>query len=305
MISVRLSILLFFSVFLFGCGGTPSVPEQLLGANQGLMRGFSMGDSQEKISAQESLPLSAHQPAYSHYYLPLGRNDSAAVTYSFNQDGLYNVIASIYLSDTSRCQPIFKEFVARFQGKYGAPQSADQLAYSWLTPNQETVKLVKETSLLGIGTIALYLGNDFFMADHILGASGGEFRGMSMGMTADQVKARESGTPMDEDEDYLYYDYRLNLTDSYTLTYSFDRKGLYEIQVDAYFEDSKEDASVLSALLLNHLSQLHGQPEEQPDGQNTWTLKSPHSDEMELSLKNESGLFPVGKVSVAVYDWVN
>lgn len=294
-------------LFLVSC--TPpskSISETILGSEGGLFRGFAIGESFENILKQEQLVLNEQQAGYIYYDVPLeGQTEMASITYSFDQKGLYHVIVGIPLGDTALFDPVFGEFVAHFTLRYGKPEINNKRYCTWKTPDGAEVKLVKETGTLGQGQMAIYLGRDFFMVDQILGQPGGEFRGLSMGMTLKEVKALEPAAPIDEEEDYLYYDYHLNRNDSYTLTYSFDRKGLYEIELDAYFEDNKADAEVLTELLQQHLTNLHGEPNVSPEGMATWVLATEHSDEIELNLMNDSPMFPVGKVSVSVYDWVN
>ena len=76
----------------------------------------------------------------------------------------------------------------------------------------------------------------------------GLFRNVSISSTLEEVKATEKVNPTNEQEGYLYYEYPLPNNNKYTLTYSFDDKGLYEIQADIFIADTNALASELKEL---------------------------------------------------------
>lgn len=138
--------------------------------------------------------------------------------------------------------------------------------------------------------------------DQVVGSKKGHFRGHSIGANIEEVKKGEKEEPKDWEEDYLYYDIELNEYETYTLSYSFDEKGLYEIQIDVYL-DKIETASELFKTFKTHFTKKYGISEEEDLRYGLWVLKSEMSDEIEITLVDESLDYDYAKVSISFYDY--
>jgi len=137
--------------------------------------------------------------------------------------------------------------------------------------------------------------------DSIIKSEEGHFRGIEIGASLDEVKKSESVKPQDEEEDYLYYDIELGADDSYAISYSFDEKGLYEIQVDVFFEQPQSAVDLFSKF-RTYFGEKYGSSKEEDDGYATWLTTSSVSDEIEISLIDESAGYDYGKISITFYD---
>src|SRR5690606_33224496 len=73
--------------------------------------------------------------------------------------------------------------------------------------------------------------------DAILKSEEGIFRGIEIGNSIEEVKTLENQEFLvDNMSEYLYYDYKLDMGNSYTISYDFSENSLYEIQVSIYFD---------------------------------------------------------------------
>lgn len=137
--------------------------------------------------------------------------------------------------------------------------------------------------------------------DSIIKSKIGHFRGVEIGAALDEVKKSESDKPQDEEDDYLYYDIALNGEDSYAISYSFDEKGLYEIQVDVFLE-KPQAATDLFSEFRTYFGEKYGSVKEEDDGYASWLITSDISEEIEISLIDESEGYDYGKISITFYD---
>lgn len=63
----------------------------------------------------------------------------------------------------------------------------------------------------------------------------GAFRGFDLGAKMDTVMKQEAGEPLEVDDNYLYYEFKIGDTlGTYSLSYDFDETGLNEIQSDVF-----------------------------------------------------------------------
>lgn len=135
----------------------------------------------------------------------------------------------------------------------------------------------------------------------LLGDSG-LLRNVQMGDTQAQVKKREEATPLNEEEGYLHYEYPLDSAGKMALTYSFDDKGLYEIQADIFVQPAESVPAVYAKLEKAFLQQW-GTTSEKDSLASIWLLSTPTSEEVEVVLKNTTAELKTGAVSVSVYDY--
>lgn len=131
----------------------------------------------------------------------------------------------------------------------------------------------------------------------------GAFRGFSLGDKIDSVQAKEPGKPVETDNGYLYYEYKLDSANSFNITYTFDDMGLAEIQSDIFIHNP-ENTDVVFNHFKTYFDQHYGASESH-QGYTVWTIKSEKYDVVRINLSNESSDFSVdkapGKISLWIY----
>ena len=137
--------------------------------------------------------------------------------------------------------------------------------------------------------------------DSIVKSEEGIFRGVEIGNTIDEVKASENNTFLvDNMPDYLYYDYKLDMGNSYTISYDFSQNNLYEIELSAYF-DKIEDANNLFVELTAHFFERYGKGKIATDGYTSWRTKSKETgNTIEIAMINDSQDY--GYISILISD---
>lgn len=133
-------------------------------------------------------------------------------------------------------------------------------------------------------------------------SSAGDFRGVTIRSAPAEVKKAEGILPKNEEDDYLFYEISLSDHEEYyTVGYSFNEKGLYEILLDVYLEKPDEALQLFADLKANFVSR-YGAPVQEDDQTLVWTIKTSQSDEVEVTLSDESQSYNSGKISVSFYD---
>lgn len=141
-------------------------------------------------------------------------------------------------------------------------------------------------------------GNE--LVDKVIRSQDNIFRGIETGMTRDQVKAAEDETGIvDDEEDHLYYDFKLNDQDSYTISYEFYSGALYEIKLTTYF-DAVETATGLYEGLKSSFDGKYGKSEMSDDGYDIWKTTASNGNNVEIALKDDSDAY--GFVELYVND---
>ena len=135
----------------------------------------------------------------------------------------------------------------------------------------------------------------------ILKTEKGDFRGASIGNTIQQIKALENDSFLiDKMDDYLYYDYEINMGNSYTVSYDFSPKDeLYEIEVTTYL-DKIEDAHTLFTNFALYFDEKYGEKLIANDGFTTWKTplkKQPKHIEFAMIDKSETYGIIIIKIS--------
>lgn len=131
----------------------------------------------------------------------------------------------------------------------------------------------------------------------------GAFRGFNFGEKMDSVLAKESAKATEADENYLYYEYRIDTIGSYNVAYDFDEKGLSEIQSYVFINNINKVDSVFNDF-KTYFDNHFGKDETQM-GYNVWTVKSEIYGNVSINLSDESADFTAdktpGKLSISIY----
>ncbi len=125
----------------------------------------------------------------------------------------------------------------------------------------------------------------------IQGAEKGDIRGVSLGMSLDEVKEVEA-------KEHLYssssneLQYKVPLADRkgksrghVVVFYSFDEYGLFEVHIDVH-PDREKTAAELFDRFSDHFDQRYGKSSEGEYGYMTWLTSSQAGHEVEVSLIN-------------------
>jgi hypothetical protein len=138
--------------------------------------------------------------------------------------------------------------------------------------------------------------------DTIIKTKEGHLRGAEIGTTIETVKALEGVTFLDSEmPDYLYYEYELNMGNSYTVTYDFSEENkLYEIELAVYFDVIK-DADTLFNDFSNLYNKKYKSGKKEEDGYTTWhTTSSINGNRVEIAIINDSEAY--GFITLIIRD---
>lgn len=139
--------------------------------------------------------------------------------------------------------------------------------------------------------------NQYF--DTLLKTETGIFRGIEIGNNIEKVKETENEDFLVDDmPDYLYFDYELDMGNSYTVSYDFSDNKLYEIELAAYF-DKIEDANQIFKDFSNHFNKIHGKGKVEDDGYTSWRTKNEKTNtNIEIAMVNDSKEY--GYISILI-----
>lgn len=129
------------------------------------------------------------------------------------------------------------------------------------------------------------------------------FRGFSLGEKIDSIQNKELGKPIESDSAFLYYEYSLDTTGSFNITYNFDERGLNEIQSDIFIND-QDKADELFSKFKTFFDEHYGASESH-QGFTVWSVRSEKFGEVKINLSDESADFTAqkapGKISLWIY----
>ena len=129
------------------------------------------------------------------------------------------------------------------------------------------------------------------------------FRGFNLGEKMDSILAKESGNAIEADEGYLYYEFKLNDSNSYNVSYNFDDEGLNEIQSDIYIHNQNNTEKVFNAF-KSYFDDHFGKSESH-QGFTVWTVKSEKFGDVRINLTDESADLTIpgspGKIALWIY----
>jgi len=143
-------------------------------------------------------------------------------------------------------------------------------------------------------------GNSTYF-DSILKSEEGVFRGIEIGNTIEEVKSIENREFLiDNMSEYLYYDYKMDMGNSYTISYDFSENSLYEVQVSIYF-DVIDDANKIFDEFTAHFTKKYGTCKIAADGYTSWRTKSRLTGNgVEIAMINDSQEY--GYISILISD---
>lgn len=137
----------------------------------------------------------------------------------------------------------------------------------------------------------------------VLRKESGAFRGFNFGEQMDSVIAKEAGPAAEADQDYLYYEYKIDSLGSFNITYDFDERGLNEIQSDIYITNANQSDSVFNS--FKSYFDDHFGTEETDMGYNVWSVKSDKFGDVKINLTDQSAGFTTdgspGKIAISIY----
>lgn len=132
----------------------------------------------------------------------------------------------------------------------------------------------------------------------------GIFRTLYLGNAINEVLEKESAKPIEQDVNYLYYEYKIDSSITFNIKYTFDERGLNEIESDIFITNNIGLAEDTYAQFKKYYDDHYGESETQR-GFNVWPVKSEEYDEVMISLGNELPAFDaknnVSKISVWIY----
>jgi len=139
--------------------------------------------------------------------------------------------------------------------------------------------------------------------EHVMRSENGVFRGFNLGVQIDSVLENEQAKAVEADENYLYYEFQQDTTGSYNVAYTFNEKGLAEIQSDLFITNQANTDSIFNCF-KSYFDEHYG-PSETDMGYSVWSIKSDLFGDVKINLSNESSDFSVpnspGKVSIWIY----
>lgn len=140
--------------------------------------------------------------------------------------------------------------------------------------------------------------------ENIMRTDIGAFRGFSLGDKLDSVQAKEVAKLTEVDENYLYYESKIDdTTGSYNISYTFDERGLNEIQSDIFLNNINNSEAVFNSF-KTYFDKYYGSSETHM-GFTVWTVKSEKYGEIRINLSDESADLTTdkapGKISLWIY----
>ncbi len=100
-----------------------SVFENVMRSDDGVFRGFSLGDTYSIIEKGEKSKELEIDSGYLYYEYKLPTEGSFNITYNFDERGLNEIQAAIFITDTGTVETIFKTFKTYFDEHYGVSQN--------------------------------------------------------------------------------------------------------------------------------------------------------------------------------------
>jgi hypothetical protein len=153
---------------------------------------------------------------------------------------------------------------------------------------------------LFISACSSHSGNEKKLADIILKDESGLLRGLDLGVTVKEVKESEPTGLTEETPEYLFYEFAIDSSTNYTISYTFENDALNEIRADIYLANDSA-AKNLSASFIEYFNEKYKESVTETEGLWSWpTLYKNIPIRIELS--DESAEYNnVGKLSLTVY----
>jgi hypothetical protein len=145
--------------------------------------------------------------------------------------------------------------------------------------------------------------NPYF--DKILKSNKGHLRGVEIGSSIETVKNVEDSVFLkSEMPNYLYYEYEINMGNSYTVTYDFTKENkLYEIELAVYF-DVIEDAGTLFTDFSKQFNRKYNVGKKEDDGYTIWhTSGNNNENRVEIAIINDSETYGFTTIIIRDLDY--
>lgn|GEM_PF-980616 len=139
----------------------------------------------------------------------------------------------------------------------------------------------------------------------ILKSEKGHFRGAEIGNQFNNIKQLENDSFLvDQMEDYLHYEYTLDMGNSYTVTYDFSaEETLYEIETTAYF-DLISDGEILFNHFEDYFNHKYGSGKKEDDGYTTWkTVQKKTGTNLEIAMIDQSISYGIITIKIRDLDY--
>lgn len=130
----------------------------------------------------------------------------------------------------------------------------------------------------------------------IIKSDGGIFRGLLLEDDYKKIQGSENGALLEQDSSYLFYEYKLDSSDTYTIEYQFENKKLSDIRLDAYVKNSGE-WKVLFENLKEYFNSKYGNCEKEKDSF-VWRTDGGN---ISIFLTDESTDYEEGILSLEIY----
>lgn len=128
----------------------------------------------------------------------------------------------------------------------------------------------------------------------------GLFRGVHIGDSSDRVQQEEGTAPSENTEGVLTYELSIGESGTCTIRYGFENDRLYEIIVDASFEEREEGLKLLTGF-RDYLNSVYG-PYEKERGTLVWNVLIPGPDQgSTFEMVDESEYSDFGQWSLVIY----
>lgn len=131
----------------------------------------------------------------------------------------------------------------------------------------------------------------------------GAFRGFNFGEKMDSVTAKEAGPGAEADENYLYYEFKIDSLGSFDISYDFDENGLNEIHSDIFINDASQADSIFNSFKTYFDDHFGGS--ESHGGYTVWNVRSETFGDIKVNLSDESTDLTAdhapGKLSIWLY----
>lgn len=123
----------------------------------------------------------------------------------------------------------------------------------------------------------------------------GLFRGVNIGDTQDQVQQAEREAPSSFTENVLTYEGQINESSDFAIRYGFENGKLYEIIVDATFEETEQGVKVINGF-KNFFTERYG-PYILGNGFCVWDIKT-NSSNVHIELVDDTEYDSFGQFSL-------
>lgn len=134
----------------------------------------------------------------------------------------------------------------------------------------------------------------------------GDFRNIILNSEITEIRKYEDKKALiNETSELLEYKYKIDEKNSYSITYNFDSKGLYSIDIQIDIHDNPDSLSVkkghkLYQKFFNRFQKKYGTPEKISDENYSWSFKSISGNNAVIQLTDNSNLDDYGSINIII-----